>query len=96
MKSYQITFLMLICISLLTGLRSLQEDLTDTKRLSLQLSTFVTSVASFHYFYMLRSVERVISYRYFDWLFTTPVLLIDLVFRLYILTVLCLMNGVLI
>lgn len=83
MKSYQITFLMLICISLLTGLRSLQEDLTDTKRLSLQLSTFVTSVASFHYFYMLKSVERVISYRYFDWLFTTPVLLIDLIVLLF-------------
>lgn len=83
MKSYQITFLMLICISLLTGIRSLQDELTTTKRLSLQLSTFVTSIASFHYFYMLQSVERVISYRYFDWLFTTPLLLIDLVILLF-------------
>lgn len=74
---------MLICISLLTGLRSLQYDLTDTKRLSLQLSTFVTSIASFHYFYMLKSIERVISYRYFDWFFTTPILLIDLMLILF-------------
>lgn len=74
---------MLICISLLTGLRSLQDNISDKNRLSLQLSTLVTSVASFHYFYMLKSVEKVISYRYFDWFFTTPILLIDLCLLLF-------------
>lgn len=83
MKSYQITFLMLICISLLTGIRSLQQNINEKNRLSLQLSTLVTSIASFHYFYMLKSIDKVVSYRYFDWFFTTPILLIDLCILLF-------------
>lgn len=74
---------MLICISLLTGIRSLQENINEKNRLSLQLSTLVTSIASFHYFYMLKSIDKVVSYRYFDWFFTTPILLIDLCILLF-------------
>lgn len=75
-KSYEITFLMLICITILVYIRSLNEKV-DKKELSLQLAGFVTSIAAFHYYYMINT-GSVVIYRYFDWLFTTPILLFDL------------------
>lgn len=82
-KTFTITFLMLICISIITGLRSIDQDVEEHKQISLQLSTLVTSIASFHYYLMINSVSQVVAYRYFDWFFTTPILLIDLVLILF-------------
>lgn len=76
-KSYQINLIMFIAITMLTLIRSF-DDVSDIKNLQLQLSSFVTFVAAMHYFLMILSKENVVSYRYFDWFFTTPVLLIDL------------------
>jgi bacteriorhodopsin len=84
-KSYQVTFLNLVCISILLYTRSLNTDIKDpNKVLSLQLAGLVTSIASFHYFWMMQSPETPVILRYFDWFFTTPILLIDL----------CLMYGI--
>lgn len=77
-KSYEVTFIMLVCITALTFVRSIQSNLSNKKALSLQLSSFVTMIASMHYYLMLQNKENVHVYRYFDWFFTTPVLLIDL------------------
>jgi len=77
-KSYEVVFIMLVSITFLTSLRSLQNDLTNKERISLQLSTFVTLIASMHYFLMINNKQNIHIYRYFDWFFTTPVLLIDL------------------
>ena len=77
-KSFQVVFIMLISITLLTSLRSLQDNISNKTRLSLQLSSFVTITASMHYFLMIYDKSNTVSYRYFDWFFTTPVLLIDL------------------
>lgn len=77
-KSYEVVLIMLISITLLTSLRSLQADISSKTRLSLQLSSFVTITASMHYFLMINDKSNTVSYRYFDWFFTTPVLLIDL------------------
>lgn len=76
-KSYQINFIMFIAITMLTIIRSF-DDVSDSTNLQLQLSSFVTFIASMHYFLMIVSNDNVVSYRYFDWFFTTPVLLIDL------------------
>lgn len=76
-KSYQINFIMFIAITMLTIVRSF-DDVSDSTNLQLQLSSFVTFIASMHYFLMIVSNDNVVSYRYFDWFFTTPVLLIDL------------------
>ena len=77
-KSYEITFLMLICITIIVYTRSLNKQLNDKQILSLQLAGLVTSVAAFHYYYMINTKGSPVSYRYFDWFFTTPILLIDL------------------
>lgn len=74
-KSYQIYLIMFIAITMLTLIRSF-DDLSYIKNLQLQLSSFVTFVAAMHYFLMIISKENVVSYRYFDWFFTTPILLI--------------------
>lgn len=76
-KSYQINLIMFIAITMLTLIRSF-DDVSYIKNLQLQLSSFVTFVAAMHYFLMIISKENVVSYRYFDWFFTTPILLIDL------------------
>lgn len=77
-KSYELNFLMLVSITILVYVRSLQHNLSEKDRLSLQLSAFVTTIASMHYYLMISSKENVVQYRYFDWVFTTPILLIDL------------------
>ena len=76
-KSYQINLIMFIAITMLTIIRSF-DNVSDIKNQQLQLSSFVTFVAAMHYFFMIISKDNVVSYRYFDWFFTTPVLLIDL------------------
>lgn len=77
-KSYEITFIMLVCITALTFMRSIRADVSKKASLSLQLSSFVTMIASMHYYLMVQNKTNVHVYRYFDWFFTTPVLLIDL------------------
>jgi len=77
-KSYEITFIMLVCVTALTFMRSIRADISQKASLSLQLSSFVTMIASMHYYLMIQNKENVQVYRYFDWFFTTPVLLIDL------------------
>jgi len=77
-KSYEITFIMLVCITVLTFMRSIRSDLSQKSSLSLQLSSFVTMIASMHYYLMIQNKDNVHVYRYFDWFFTTPILLIDL------------------
>lgn len=76
-KSFEVTFILLVSISILTALRSFNHDLSSNTRLSLQLSTLVTIIASFHYYLMLNSTNNPVIYRYLDWFFTTPILLID-------------------
>lgn len=77
-KSYELVFLMLICITILLYFRSSNNGLNNKVLLSLQMAAFVTCIASFHYYYMLYSKSSPVSYRYFDWFFTTPILLLDL------------------
>jgi len=77
-KSYEVNFIMLVCIGLLTFVRSIQTNLTKKTRLSLQLSAFVCIIASMHYFLMIKNKANITLYRYFDWFFTTPILLFDL------------------
>lgn len=77
-KSYEITFIMMVCITVLTFVRSINSNIGDKKTLSLQLSSFVTMIASMHYYLMIINKDNVTTYRYFDWFFTTPILLIDL------------------
>lgn len=76
-KSFEVTFILLVSISILTASRSFNHDLSSNTRLSLQLSTLVTIIASFHYYLMLNSTNNPVIYRYLDWFFTTPILLID-------------------
>lgn len=77
-KSYEINVIMFIAISILLIIRSLDNDVTSQSNLQLQLAAFVTIIAASHYFLMIRSSKHIVSYRYFDWFFTTPILLIDL------------------
>jgi bacteriorhodopsin len=77
-KSYEITFLMLICITIIVYVRSLNKQLNNKQIVSLQLAGLVTSVAAFHYYYMITTKGSPVSYRYFDWFFTTPILLLEL------------------
>lgn len=83
-KSFEVSFILLLSISILTGIRSLNPNITPKNRLSLQLSTLVTIIASFHYNLMLNRTQNPVIYRYLDWFFTTPILLIDF----------CLMYGI--
>lgn len=76
-KSYNVTFLMLISITILVYLRS-TNNILEKNKVSLQLAGFVTTIAAFHYYYMINNPGSAVSYRYFDWIFTTPILLIDL------------------
>jgi bacteriorhodopsin len=69
---------MLICITIIVYTRSLNKKLNNKQIISLQLAGLVTSVAAFHYYYMINTKGSPVSYRYFDWFFTTPILLIDL------------------
>lgn len=77
-KSYQVTLIMLVCITVLVFFRSINSNLSSKSVLSLQLSGFVTMIASMHYYLMITNKDNVVAYRYFDWFFTTPILLIDL------------------
>lgn len=77
-KSYEVIFLMFVSITILVYVRSTQHNLSEKDRLSLQLAAFVTTIASMHYYLMITSNENIVQYRYFDWFFTTPILLIDL------------------
>lgn len=77
-KSYEINVIMFIAISILLIVRSLDKDVSKESNIQLQLAAFVTIIAASHYFLMVRSIKNVVSYRYFDWFFTTPILLIDL------------------
>lgn len=76
-KSYEVTLILLISITLITALRSMSDDIDEKTVLSLQLSTLVTVIASCHYFLMNIRKENLVIYRYLDWFFTTPILLID-------------------
>lgn len=69
---------MMICITVLTYIRSIQTNPESKYSLALQLSSFVTMIASMHYYLMIQDKNNVHTYRYFDWFFTTPVLLIEL------------------
>lgn len=77
-KSYEINFIMLVSITILVYVRSIQYNLSEKDRLSLQLAAFVTTIASMHYYLMTLNKENIVQYRYLDWVFTTPILLIDL------------------
>jgi len=77
-KSYEVTFIMMVCITVLTYIRSIQTNPESKFPLALQLSSFVTMIASMHYYMMIQDKNNVHTYRYFDWFFTTPVLLIEL------------------
>jgi bacteriorhodopsin len=68
---------MFICITILLYFRSISLK-NEKEIISLQLAAFVTSIAAFHYYYMINSKNTPVLYRYFDWFFTTPILLIDL------------------
>lgn len=76
-KTYEVAFILLVCVSIITSLRSLRVN-NELDQLKLQLSTMITSIASFHYYFMLNRIENIVAYRYLDWFFTTPLLLIDL------------------
>lgn len=76
-KTYEVAFILLVCVSIITSLRSLRVN-NELDQLKLQLSIMITSIASFHYYLMLNRIENVVAYRYLDWFFTTPLLLIDL------------------
>ena len=80
-KSFDVTFILLLCTTLLTSLASVQPKLENKQDIiALQLSSFVTAIASIHYYLMRSAVkgDRVIYYRYLDWFFTTPILLMEL------------------
>jgi len=77
-KSYEVTFIMMVCITVLTYIRSIQTNPESNYSLALQLSSFVTMIASMHYYLMIQNKNNVHTYRYFNWFFTTPVLLIEL------------------
>ena len=69
---------MLICITIIVYVRSLNDQLNNKQIISLKLSGLVTSIAAFHYYYMITTKSSPVSYRYLDWFFTTPILLLDL------------------
>lgn len=78
-KSFDVSLILLATISLLTALRSTNQ-ISDKDKIKLQLSTFVTTIASCHYFLMRNALHnQLIIYRYLDWFFTTPILLIELI-----------------
>lgn len=78
-KSFDISFIMLSSISIITLFRS-TNNLPNDKIKQLQLSSLVTIIASMHYYMMMNeyNTDKIVSYRYYDWFFTTPLLLYDL------------------
>lgn len=76
-KSFEVGMIMMMASTVLTTLRGL-DNINDASKLKLQLSTAVTFIAACHYYLMIAAPHKVISYRYLDWVFTTPLLLIDL------------------
>lgn len=76
-KSFEVGLIMLMSSTVITALRAL-DNIDDLEKLKLQISTAVTFIASCHYYLMIMSPSKVIAYRYLDWIFTTPLLLIDL------------------
>ena len=66
-KSYELVFLMFICITILLYVRSINSNVDGKITLSLQLSALVTSIAAMHYYYMISSPNSPVAYRYFDW-----------------------------
>lgn len=75
-KSYEVVFIIFVSVSVLTGLQSLTVS-NNLDKVKLQLSTVVTTIAAFHYNLMINRPENLVVYRYLDWYFTTPLLLID-------------------
>lgn len=75
-KSYEVVFILFVSVSVLTGLQSLTVT-NNLDKVKLQLSTVVTTIAAFHYNLMINRPENLVVYRYLDWFFTTPLLLID-------------------
>jgi bacteriorhodopsin len=76
-KSYEVNFIMFVAITVLVFIRTLDSDISKEANKQLQLAGFVTMIAAAHYYLMIVGKD-VITYRYFDWVFTTPILLIDL------------------
>ena len=54
-KSYEVTFIMMVCITVLTYIRSIQTNPESKYSLALQLSSFVTMIASMHYYLMIQN-----------------------------------------
>lgn len=77
LKSYEVSIILLLITSIITLIRSLN-NIKDIDKLKLQISTAVTGIATCHYYLMITSPEKVVLYRYLDWFFTTPLLLVDL------------------
>jgi bacteriorhodopsin len=75
-KSYEVVFIIFVSVSVLTGLQSLTVR-NNLDKVKLQLSTVVTCIAAFHYHLMINRPDNLVLYRYLDWYFTTPLLLID-------------------
>lgn len=76
-KSFEVGLIMLMTSTVVTALRAL-DNINNIEKLKLQLSTATTFIASCHYYLMISAPTKIISYRYLDWFFTTPLLLIDL------------------
>lgn len=76
-KSFEVSMITLMTATVLTALRGL-DNIGNINKLKMQLSTTVTFIASCHYYLMINSPSKIVSYRYLDWFFTTPLLLIDL------------------
>lgn len=75
-KTYDVTLILMACTTLLTGLGS-TNPIELRAKVDLQLSTMVTAIASCHYVLMRSAgTNRSIIFRYLDWFFTTPLLLL--------------------
>lgn len=75
-KSFQVTNILLVASAILTGLESVRAD--KKAALSLQISTIVCVIAAYHYNLMITSPDNQTIFRYLDWYFTTPLLLLEL------------------
>jgi bacteriorhodopsin len=74
--------ILLLTTSLLTALGSVQAP-EKKQRTALQLSSYITAIAAGHYFFMRTAkLKSLVHYRYLDWTFTTPLLLVELCFIL--------------
>jgi len=82
-KSFEVAMILLMSATLLTTIRSFNtislNPIDDNiHRLKLQISSLITFIASCHYYLIIKAPHKIIAYRYLDWFFTTPLLLIDL------------------